>query len=386
MKIAIAGGITGGHLFPALCVGEALQHKSAQVLYVGAQHGLEARLPLPFPARLLDMSGLRPRASRFGRALNGATRLLHLWRVYHEAKRVLLSFEAELLFCTGGYSALPVALAMRALRKPIVLLEPDAFPGRANRWLARFARRICLNFEEAAAYFPRHVPTHRTGLPVRTGIYRPDVPTEVARAELGLLPDRFTVLVMGGSQGAQALNETVLNTVQHIPSGELQWLHLTGEAHYETVRATAQRLALNGNYRPLPFLEAAQMGLAYRAADVAVARGGAGTITELALNGVPALLIPYPYAAGGHQRYNCQVMEARGAALMIGQAELSPERLAQALLMLRDNPERRQVMSQQARAWAVPDATERVVQVIESEWCVATGKEAWRCNPRQVSL
>lgn len=360
MRVAIAGGVTGGHLFPALCVGEALQKAGAQVLYLGTRHGLEARLSLPFPALLLEMSGLRPAARRPWRLP------FTLWLTIRAAKRALLQFNAELLFCTGGYSSLPVALAMRILHKPIVLLEPDAFPGRVNRWLARFAQRVCLNFEEAAAHFPRHSKTIRTGLPVRSEVCRQEVSIEQARTQFGLLPDRFTILVIGGSQGAQSLNETVLNTVQHIPSNEIQWLHITGEAHYEMVRGTADRLALNGNYRPLPFLEAERIGLAYRAADAAVARGGAGTITELALNALPAILVPYPYAAGGHQRYNCQVMVQRGAALMIEQHELSPERLTRALLTLRDCPQRRREMSQRAREWAIPDATERVLEVLFS--------------------
>ncbi|MCS7066809.1 MAG: UDP-N-acetylglucosamine--N-acetylmuramyl-(pentapeptide) pyrophosphoryl-undecaprenol N-acetylglucosamine transferase, partial [Fimbriimonadales bacterium] len=248
----------------------------------------------------------------------------------------------------------------------IVLLEPDAFPGRANRWLARFAQCICLNFEEAAAHFPRRSKTVRTGLPLRAGICRQEISVVEARTHFGLLPDRFTILVVGGSQGAQSLNEIILNTVQYIPSSEVQWLHLTGETHYETVRATAERLALNGNYRPLPFLEAERMGLAYRSADVAIARGGAGTITELALNALPAILVPYPYAAGGHQRYNCQAMVQRGAALMIEQSQLSPEKLAQALMTLRDCPQKRMEMSQRAREWAIPDATERVLEILFS--------------------
>jgi UDP-N-acetylglucosamine--N-acetylmuramyl-(pentapeptide) pyrophosphoryl-undecaprenol N-acetylglucosamine transferase len=360
MRVAIAGGVTGGHLFPALCVGEALQRAGAQVLYLGTRHGLEARLTLPFPSHLIDMSGLRSNARRSWRPP------LTLWRATREAKHVLKQFDAELLFCTGGYSSLPIAVAMAMLRHPTVLLEPDAMPGRANRWLARFARCVCLNFEEAAAYFPRGLRTVRTGLPVREGVQRDDLSATEARRQLGLRPDMFTVLVIGGSQGAQSLNEATLNTVQYVPSGEMQWLHLTGEAHYEGVRATAERLGLNGNYRPLPFLPAEGVGVAYRAADVAVARGGAGTITELALNALPAILVPYPHAAGGHQRYNSQVMVQRGAALMIEQSDLCPERLAQALRTLRDCPQRRAEMGARAREWAIPNATERILEVLHT--------------------
>jgi UDP-N-acetylglucosamine--N-acetylmuramyl-(pentapeptide) pyrophosphoryl-undecaprenol N-acetylglucosamine transferase len=159
MRVALAGGITGGHLFPLICVGEALQQQGHQVLFIGARHGLEARLALPFPALLLEMSGLRPAARRPWRVP------LTLWRASREAKRALQQFNADLLFCTGGYGSVPVAAAQRARRKPLILLEPDAMPGRANRWLARWARAICLNFEEAAPISPPIRPPSARGCP-----------------------------------------------------------------------------------------------------------------------------------------------------------------------------------------------------------------------------
>ncbi|MCX7689170.1 MAG: UDP-N-acetylglucosamine--N-acetylmuramyl-(pentapeptide) pyrophosphoryl-undecaprenol N-acetylglucosamine transferase, partial [Fimbriimonadales bacterium] len=158
---------------------------------------------------------------------------LTLWRASRAARQVLDSFGAELLFTTGGYASIPIAMAYLRRGRGLVLLEPDALPGKANRWLAKRAARICVNFEEAIAAFGTERAV-RTGLPLRPEVYQPEVEQSRARAAFGLKPDKFTVLVVGGSQGAQALNEAVLNTVQYLPSGELQWLHLTGEAHYET--------------------------------------------------------------------------------------------------------------------------------------------------------
>lgn len=358
MKVAIAGGITGGHLFPALTVAQALQARGHQVLYLGARHGLEGRISLPVPHLLLEMSGLRS-TQRTPWSV-----LLTIWRVSREARRHLQAFGAEVLFTTGGYASIPIALAYLKQGRALVLLEPDALPGKANRWLARRALRVCVNFDEAAQAL-RGVAVVRTGLPVRPEVYLPEVKQSEARDYFGLKREQFTVLVVGGSQGAQSLNEVVLCTVQYMPSDALQWLHLTGERHYEHVRATAERMGLNGNYYPRPFLCEREMGLAYRAADVVVGRAGAGSITEFALNGLPMILIPYPHAAGGHQRYNSHAIAQRGAAQVIEEPHLSPQVLAERLLALRDCPELRLRMHAAARQWAIPNATERVVQLIE---------------------
>ncbi len=398
MRIAITGGVTGGHLFPALVVGQALQTRGHEVLYLGTQHGLEARIDLPIPAELIPMEPLRStRRTPWGVVLT-------LWRAQRTAKAILQSFRPDLLFTTGGYPSVPIASAFLSFKRPLVLLEPDAYPGKANRWLAKRATRICINFEEAIPHFGRiangkwrmatspHPPSPllpqeeggatdsplpleeaqgvrakiiRTGLPYRPELCQREVSQEQARAHFHLKPERFTILVIGGSQGAQALNEATLNTVQHLPSSELQWLHITGTAHYPAVQATADRLGLNGNYLAVPFLNAYEMGFAYRTADCALARGGAGTITELALNALPMILVPYPYSAHQHQRYNSQAMVVRGAGTIIEQEQLTPQRLAETLLDWYTCPEKRKQMGESARSWAVPDATERVLQQIE---------------------
>ncbi len=360
MRVVIAGGVTGGHLFPALSVAEALQKQGHEVLYLGTQHGLEGRVALSLPNHLFDMSGLRSTQRTFWSVP------LTLWRVRREAFKVLCAFLPDLLFTTGGYASVPIAMAGLKLGIPLVLLEADAYPGKANLWLARRAHTVCLNFEECARYLPRGIRWVRTGLPLREEVYLPEVPSEQARAHFGRKPDCFTVLVVGGSQGAQALNEVVLNTVQHIPSSELQWLHITGESHYDSVRNTAERMGLNGNYHPVPFLSGREMGLAYRACDVVFARGGASSLTEFALNALPMILVPYPHSAGGHQRYNCQALVERGAGVMIEQQNLSPQVLSHHLLALRDCPDQRRTMGQRAREWALADATERILKILDA--------------------
>lgn len=359
MKVVLTGGITGGHLFPTLCVGEALQARGVEVLYCGSEHGIEARVPLHSPAHLFDMEGLRMGSKKPFRSL------LTFLRVRREAFELLERFQADLAFGTGGYAAAPVLMAQKKRRKPFILLEPDAFPGKTNRWLARHSDKVCVNFEEAVRHFKtaKEKILH-TGLPVRSELFNSGSTPSQAREHFGLEPDIFTVLVIGGSQGAQALNDTVLNTVQYLPKGELQWLHLTGENLFEAVQTTAQKLGLNGNYCPRAFLHGAEMGEAYRAADVVLARAGAGTLTEIALNGLPAIFVPYPFAASDHQRYNAMALVKREAAVMILQDDLNPARLAEVLIKWRDCPEERQSIARKAREWAVPDAVERVCSLI----------------------
>lgn len=383
MRLVVTGGGTGGHLYPALCVAEWAQRQGDTVLYLGSQHGLEGQMRLPLPAQLLDMAGLRHWRRHPLRMVRS------LLRARREAYAALEAFQAEVVFGTGGYVAAPILLAQKRRRRPFVLLEPDALPGLTNRWLARSATAVCVAFEEAKPFFryvfpgrapTASIPTDRpgegeqaggasarifhTGLPVRPEVVGSPLTPQEARARFELKLEPFTILVLGGSQGAQTLNETVLNTVQHLSSDGLQWLHLTGMAHLETVRATADRLALNGNYRALAFLEGAEMGHAYRAADMVIARAGSSTVAEIALNGLPAVFIPYPFAARAHQQDNGMALVSRSAAVMILQKELTPARLSELILRWRDCPEERLRIGANARAWAIPDATQRIYELL----------------------
>jgi UDP-N-acetylglucosamine--N-acetylmuramyl-(pentapeptide) pyrophosphoryl-undecaprenol N-acetylglucosamine transferase len=359
MRVVLTGGITGGHLFPTLCVGEMLQTRGMEVLYCGSKHGIESRVQLSIPAHLFEMEGLRMGSRK------PLSSLRTFLRVRQAALELLEQFQADLAFGTGGYAAAPILMAQKKRRKPFILLEPDALPGKTNRWLARSASMVCVNFEEAIRHFktPR-AKTIRTGLPVRAERFNNRSTPAQAREHFGLKPDVFTVLVIGGSQGAQALNDIVLNTVQYLPKGELQWLHLTGETLFESVQFTAQKLGLNGNYCSHAFLHEMGMGKAYRAADAVLARAGAGTLTEIALNGLPSICVPYPFAAADHQRYNAMALVKRDAVTMVLQEELNPARLAELLLKWRDCPKERQRIAQKAREWAIPDAAERVCNLI----------------------
>jgi UDP-N-acetylglucosamine--N-acetylmuramyl-(pentapeptide) pyrophosphoryl-undecaprenol N-acetylglucosamine transferase len=296
VKILIAGGGTAGHVFPDLALAGRLVDEAHEVCFAGTATGQEARL-VPAAGYRFEVMEARPLERKVSRrALTapvaavrsvGQVRPLAVW--------------ADVVVGMGGYVSVPVALAALRSRRPLVLHEQNAVPGLANRTLARPARTIALAFAEARRAFPRNTRTVVTGNPVREAILAvPDRREELAlesRRELGLGPRR-TVVVFGGSQGALHLNGTVVEALARLEREDLQVLLLTGPAH-----AGAMQAAVAGSgpipVRVLGFLE--RMELAYAVADLVVARSGATTVAELAVCGVPSILVPYPYATGRHQ-------------------------------------------------------------------------------------
>ena len=343
LTILIAGGGTGGHLFPGLALADALAAHGASVIFVGTAAGIEARaVPAAgyalrlLPGRQLRGGGIARAAAGLASAAGGTLRALAL----------LGELRPRLVVGVGGYASVAVVIAASLRRIPTVLLEQNVVPGAANRVLARLARRICVGFAESIAFLPRARAVH-TGNPVRADLIRPRPP----RARPGLL-------VFGGSAGAHRLNQAMLDALG--PLGPtlagLDLTHQTGAADLETVRAAYAARGLAA--RVEPFI--ADMGAAYAAADLVVARAGAMTCAELTAVGLPAILVPYPYATDDHQRRNAEVLVRAGAAEMILDAALDGERLGTALRRLLEDAGRRETMAARARALGRPDAAERV--------------------------
>ena len=343
--ILIAGGGTGGHLFPGLALADALAARGASVTFVGTAAGIEARaVPAAgYPLRLLPGRQLRG-----GGAARVVAGLASTAGGTLRALVLLGELRPRLVVGVGGYASVAVVIAAALRRVPTVLLEQNVVPGAATRVLARLARRICVGFAESIAFLP-HARAVHTGNPVRADLIRPRPP----RARPGLL-------VFGGSAGAHRLNQAMLDALGRLgPTlATLDLTHQTGAADLETVRAgyAARGLAA----RVEPFI--ADMGAAYAAADLVVARAGATTCAELTAVGLPAILVPYPYAADDHQRRNAEVLVRAGAAEMILDAALDGERLATALRALLADAGRRATMAVRARALGRPDAAERVAE------------------------
>jgi len=348
VDVLIAGGGTGGHVFPALALGTALAGRGRTVAFAGTADGLEARV---VPPAGFGFHALPGRQARGGGALRVAASLVATARGVVAAARLLGQARPALVVGVGGYASVATVLAARLRRIPVVLLEQNTIPGAANRLLGKLAVRVCLGFAEAASYFPAGRTVH-TGNPVR-----PDVLAGAGRPK----PDGLGLLVFGGSQGAHRLNEALLHALGGLDAPALAITHQTGAADLEPVRAGYARLGRAA--RVVAFLD--DMGAAYDAADLVVARAGAMSCAEITARGLPAILMPYPFAADDHQRHNAEVLARAGAAEMVLDDAAAPATLAGVLPAVVGDAERRARMAAASRALGRPDAATHAADVCD---------------------
>jgi len=334
MRMLLAGGGTGGHLFPAVALAQRLleQDAEAKVLFVGTERGLESRLlpQLELPLQTIDIRGL------VGKDLVDKLKLLpKLLKSLAQSRGIIKEFHPDIVVGVGGYASGPVLLAALLMKVPTLIHEQNAWPGLTNRLLARWADRVCLSFPEADRAF--HMGrTMLTGNPLRKGMDEcPPLPTGQPR-----------LLVFGGSQGARAINEAMLAAVPELKGLKQQpkILHQTGEADREKVEAGYAELGWQ-DVEVVSFIN--DMSAAYANAHLVVSRAGATTIAELTACGRPSLLIPYPHAAGGHQAANAESLARNGAAMLLHQREISGGRFAG---LLRDMLSDRKLLERMAGA------------------------------------
>ncbi|MBN1179227.1 MAG: undecaprenyldiphospho-muramoylpentapeptide beta-N-acetylglucosaminyltransferase [Anaerolineae bacterium] len=353
MRIWIAGGGTGGHVYPGLAVLQDLRAGGpVEPLYVGGIDSVEERLAERAGLRFVGVHaggvhGLAPHIV--------ARNLVKLARGFGDALRLGRRERPQALFVTGGYASVPVAMAAWVLRVPILVYLPDIEPGLAVRFIARLARRVAVTTEASRAYFPaRKVVV--TGYPVRPALR--SVEREAGRRAFGLPPDATVVLIFGGSHGARSINQAVVQNLEAVLQ-EAEVIHVSGELDWVWVAERAAQLPadLRARYHSFPYLHE-EMGAALAAADLAVCRAGASALGELPVFGLPAVLVPYPHA-WRYQRVNAQWLVERGAAVM-----LEDERLGAALLdVLREllvDRARLAQMSERAREQSRPDAAARL--------------------------
>ncbi len=329
MRMVIAGGGTGGHLFPALALAEEVTGRGGEVLLMGSGRKIEqiALEKTPYQVKPLPVEGV------FGRSIPGKFRALGkmIWATF-VSTRAIKRFAPQLVFGVGGYASVPTLLAAKLLGIKSALHEQNTIPGRANLFLARLVDRIFVTFPETRRYFPKE-KTIVSGMPIRKGLRR-------GRRE----HEGIGLLVTGGSQGARTINEAVLEIspalFQAVP--ELFLVHQTGSADYERVKKAYQERSLKAIV--LPFIK--DMAWAYAQADVVLARAGAATVAELCYLKKPAILIPYPYAVADHQRENARFLVKAKGALMFLENELTPAKLLKALTELLTDADRRRAMSQ----------------------------------------
>ncbi|MBM9536028.1 undecaprenyldiphospho-muramoylpentapeptide beta-N-acetylglucosaminyltransferase [Desulfobulbus alkaliphilus] len=349
MRLIVAGGGTGGHLFPGIAVAMALMQRiaDARVLFVGTSRLLDQRTLTDrgFELAALACGGLK------GMSLGARVQsFLQIPGAVLAARRLLRDFRPDLVFSVGGYVTGPVVLAARTLGIPICLHEQNSVPGMANRWAARLADRICISLPCTPSFPVRK--TVQTGNPVRHEI--------LLAGEQGVqVENRPTLLVLGGSQGAHRVNMLMMEAMETLAreTESLRVIHQTGTADEEMVAQCYQSLGVEAEV--VSFIQ--DMAGVYAKASLAVSRAGATTLAELAVMGVPALLIPYPYAADNHQATNAAYYAQGGGGLVLTESGLTGGILARSISRHLQNQEELHTMAANMKAMAVPDASERIV-------------------------
>jgi UDP-N-acetylglucosamine--N-acetylmuramyl-(pentapeptide) pyrophosphoryl-undecaprenol N-acetylglucosamine transferase len=381
-RVVVTGGGTGGHITPALAVADALRAQGVEVTYVGNPKGLEQAMAPErgYPFYGVEFSGM-PRKP--GVAL--LKWFFQLFTAARVARQHLRRIQPHAVFGTGGYVAAPVLLAAKSLGIPYAIHEADAYPGLVNRLTARWAQHVTIAFEQAKKRLPI-MPIHLTGNPVRQDLglltqreacarlwpdWLPLLPpdpdnippdnTQPANAAQGLP----VVLVMGGSQGARQINRAVVGALPHLLPHALV-VHQTGKQLFDETMALVPPVLKNdphySNYRPMPFI--ADMSAMLALANVAVCRSGSLTLSELFVAGVPAILVPYPYAAGNHQLINAQSVQSAGAAIIIEDSHLTSEHLVEILYKLLQSVDLREPMVEAAKKLAKPHATATITHLL----------------------
>jgi UDP-N-acetylglucosamine--N-acetylmuramyl-(pentapeptide) pyrophosphoryl-undecaprenol N-acetylglucosamine transferase len=360
--VLIACGGTGGHLFPGIAVGEVLQGRGHEVTLLISEkkidslaasgHGGLQFEKMPFLAMPKPWS---PKMISF---------LLGVWHGLQQCKGIIHQHQTAAVLGMGGFTSFAPVLAGRQCKTRTLIHDSNAVPGKANKLTAKFCDTILLGFEECGACFPPEKQKRVVGTPVRTALLKgakesADDPWKF----FGLSRERKTLLVVGGSQGARGVNNAVAQTLNELDSLGIQILHITGPEDYQAMSDAYANKEIKLHSHIAAFCH--RMELAYRIADVALARSGASTLAELATFGVPSLLVPYPFAADDHQTKNAAIFDKAGGGILIPQADLSPEKLADTVRDILRNDKKRASMRDAARKMAHLDAAERIASAIE---------------------
>ena len=355
MRVLIAAGGTGGHIYPGIAVAQEIKRRDANatVRFVGTERGLETRLvrQAGFELSLIDISGLK-NVSLAAR-LSG---LAMLPRSFFSAAVLIRSFRPDVVVGAGGYVSGPVVMTAALLNRPTMVMESNALPGWTNRMLARFADRAAVSFEQALPYFRGKAVV--TGNPVRREFFE----IRAKRRD----PNRLSLLVFGGSQGARAINEAVMAALPALKNLGVQLFikHQTGVADLEKVRAGYAAAGWNSDSSEVTaYID--NMVNDFAEADLVVCRAGATTTAELIAAGKASIMIPFPFAADDHQRKNAEAMRDAGAARMILQQELNGARLVHELSELATSSNRISEMESAAKRMAHGDAASAAVDLIE---------------------
>jgi UDP-N-acetylglucosamine--N-acetylmuramyl-(pentapeptide) pyrophosphoryl-undecaprenol N-acetylglucosamine transferase len=348
MRIVIAGGGTGGHVIPALAIAHQLKKQfAAEVLFIGTARGIETRLvpQAGFPLELIKVGGLKNVSP-----MTRVKTMFDLPRALWASGRMLTDFTPDVVIGVGGYASGPAMFGAIRRRIPTLAFEPNVVPGFANRLVARWVSVAAVHFEETCEYFPR---CKVTGVPVRATFF--DLPRKAG--------DPPTLLVFGGSQGARAINQAMIESLPGLRDrvSGLHIIHQTGERDYDNVLAAYQKSGVSGEVHK--FID--DMPGTFARADLLVCRSGASTVAEITAAGKPAIFVPFPRAADDHQNVNARALERSGAAIVVEESNLEAAYLVDTIAALIPDPNRLQAMSAAAKSLAHPKAVEEIAAMVE---------------------
>lgn len=365
MRVIITGGGTGGHIYPGLAIARSIEAKypESEILFVGNNGGLEAEI-IPregYKLATIHSQGL-PRKVSLEVLKSIFLTGIGVW----EARKVINSFQPEIVIGTGGYVSGPVMLVAALQGKKTIIHEQNAYPGLTNRLLARLVDKVALSNQAAKNYFNSTDKLVWTGNPIRPEIIKAE--RKKSCQELGLDFNRKIILAFGGSRGAKSINqamEEVYNLAQK--NSKIQVLHITGKNDFARVKEVAVKLGISelekGNVIIKPYLYNMAAGLA--AADLVISRAGATGLAEITAKGVPAILIPYPYAAENHQEYNARSLEKKGAAEVILDKELTGDKLVKKVKKIISSQNKLAKMAQASKELGKPEAAENILELVE---------------------
>ncbi|MBI1858751.1 MAG: undecaprenyldiphospho-muramoylpentapeptide beta-N-acetylglucosaminyltransferase [Candidatus Melainabacteria bacterium] len=361
-KVVLCGGGTGGHIFPSIAIGEILKKKGCDLYYIGVNGKPEEDLA--------DEHGIDFYGYEFSGFPRKFKKELFSWpfnllKAVSKAKLYLKHFKPDIIFGTGGYSAAPVIIAAQRLGIPFIIHNLDVRIGLANQFCSNGAKLITLGFESSHEY-PKNITTKVTGNPVRERFIKTDkLNKKKICKEFGLSPDKKTIFVVGGSQGANAINEAILEIIKDLVlTYDIQVIHQTGEPKHEAlIKRIPAKVEQTNNYVARPFYENPEE--CFFISDLVIARSGAMTTTEISLMGNPAIFIPYPFA-GNHQEANAMHLVDSGGAILIRQKDLRPKLLLNTITELITDEKKLDKMATITKSFAKPNAAYEIADLILS--------------------
>lgn len=359
MRFIISGGGTGGHIFPAIAIADALKkrHPEAEILFIGAKGRMEMeRVPKAgYPIEGLWISGFNKDLSALALPFKIISSLL-------KARKILKKFQPDAVIGVGGFASGPTLKAANWLGIPTIIQEQNSYPGKTNRNVGKQAKAICVAYEGLDKWFDKE-KIHLTGNPLRGNI-NGQCDRKEAAANFQFDPEKPIVLLVGGSQGALGINQGISAQLALFKDNDTQLLWQTGKYYYEQAMREVKEQQLEARVKPIVFID--RMDLAYSMADVVISRAGAISISELALVRKPVVFVPLPTAAEDHQTKNAQQLVNANAAMMVRNDETTSKLLPMVFSLLND-PERQETMKTNIAKFAKPKAAEEIVEVILGE-------------------